>query len=212
MCWSCGCGKLEDDHGDSRSITTVTLESAAKQCKCSLPEVVGNIVIGLSHFDPQIAAKKATLDSSEEPELWNKVVKASNERRYTLGLAYPAMRPDCAKAADGFVDFIRPDKLENAAWSWMAHHREINLFHSKKSEHQARGEVVESYIYRGPDWEIATKSGKITTIMAGDWLVGAIWDETAWPLVKASLVNGWSPEGGARRITPDLETLNQLRR
>ena len=41
------------------------------------------------------------------------------------------------------------------------------------------GRVVESYIYRGPDWFIGDAA-----IKSGDWLLGTVWDETTWAKIK----------------------------
>ncbi len=138
-----------------------------------------------------------------------RVVKAKNERRYTLGVAYPAMKADVGRAADGHRDFVSPEVLETTAWEWMQKHRDINLFHKDRTS--GHGTVVESYIYRGPDWTIASPvDGKPYVVKAGTWMLGSVWDEYGWSLVKAGLVNGWSPEGGARRSTPTPERLAQV--
>ncbi len=138
------------------------------------------------------------------------LLKSVEERRYTLGLAYPAMKPDVGTAGDGHRDFISADKLEETAWNWMKNHQSINLFHKDGTSGHAT--VVESYIYRGPDWEaVSPVDGKSYVIKAGDWMLGAIWDLYGWALVKSGLVNGWSPEGRARRSIPSPERLGELR-
>lgn len=138
------------------------------------------------------------------------VLKASDERRYTLGLAYPAMKPDSARAADGHIDFVSAEALEKTAWDWMTKHREIGLFH--RDGYEGHATVVESYIYRGPDWQVTSPvDGSEVVIKAGDWMLGTVWDEYGWTLVKAGMVRGWSPEGGARRTKPTAERLAQLR-
>jgi hypothetical protein len=43
MCASCGCGKLNDDHGDKRHITMEDIENAAEAADLSVGEVVENI-------------------------------------------------------------------------------------------------------------------------------------------------------------------------
>lgn len=134
------------------------------------------------------------------------VVKATEERRYTLGVAYPAMRADVAVAADKHIDFVSADVLEKTAWEWMSKHRDIGLFHRAGTEGHA--DVVESYIYRGPDWHIPESD---YVVKAGDWMLGTVWDEHGWQLVKSELVRGWSPEGGARRSLPSAARLAELR-
>ena len=137
-----------------------------------------------------------------------RVIKADNERRYTLGVSYPAMKPDVGVAQDGHIDFVGAEALEKTAWDWMTNHRNIGLFHKSGTEGHAT--VVESYIYRGPDWEVEV-DGDTYVIKAGDWLLGTVWDEYGWTLVKAGLVRGFSPQGGARRTTPTAERLSELR-
>jgi hypothetical protein len=43
MCVSCGCKKLEDDHGDKRNITMKTLQDSAQAAGIPLKDVVKNI-------------------------------------------------------------------------------------------------------------------------------------------------------------------------
>jgi len=137
------------------------------------------------------------------------IVKAvGGVQRFTLGVAYPAMRAP-GKGADGYNDFVSADVLEKTAWRWISK-GDIGLFHRDGMEGHAK--PVESYIYRGPDWHIASPvDGKDYVVKAGDWMLGTIWDEYGWDLVEQGLVKGWSPEGGARRITPDATRLAQLR-
>lgn len=120
-----------------------------------------------------------------------------DEQRYVLGVAYQAGRdPMIKRGADGGRDFFSKEELEKAAWGFLQNGPETGLFHADGTEGAAT--VVESYIYRGPDWHI----GNDVVVKSGDWLVGAILDEHAWELYKAGRVTGWSPQGSARRITP----------
>jgi Putative phage serine protease XkdF len=204
MCLSCGCGcnDPDNDHdGAPGAITMAVLKQAADAAGTDIPGVVANIVRTLA--GGKTAAKALTTDMAAV-----NVFKAQDEQRYTLGVAYPAMKADVAVAADGHIDFVSPEVLEKTAWAWMTEHRNIGLFHKAGTEGHAT--VVESYIYRGPDWhnEIA---GETHVIKAGDWMLGTVWDEYGWQLVKAGLVNGWSPQGGARRINPSADRLAQLR-
>lgn len=138
------------------------------------------------------------------------VMKAQPEKRFTLGLAYPAMRKDTAVALDGHIDFVGEDALEKTAWKWIADNREIGLFHKDGTEGHAM--PVESYIYRGPDWVVKSPvDDREYTIKSGDWLMGSVWDEVGWSLVKSGFVNGWSPEGKASRVIADQVRLAQLR-
>jgi hypothetical protein len=120
-----------------------------------------------------------------------------DEQRYVLGVAYQAGQdPRIKRGADGGRDYFSPEELEKAAWGFLKNGPESGLFHADGTEGAAT--VVESYIYRGPDWHI----GNDVVVKSGDWLVGAILDEHAWQLYKSGRVTGWSPQGSARRITP----------
>ncbi len=43
MCASCGCGMLDEDHGDSRHITLSDLHAAAEAADITVQEVVENL-------------------------------------------------------------------------------------------------------------------------------------------------------------------------
>lgn len=213
MCLSCGCEEPLNSHDDPRNITLKTLASAANAASITPSQAAKNILATLS-ITPASATKSALSTPSPTTDsnlfLDFQLLKSASERQYTLGLAYPAMKADVHRAGDGHRDFIAHDKLEESAWRWMKDHREINLFH--KDGTSGHGVVVESYIYRGPDWEISSPVDNTSyVIKSGDWLLGALWDSYGWALVKSGLLNGWSPEGTAIRSTPNKNRLAQLR-
>ena len=115
-----------------------------------------------------------------------------------------------ALAADGFRDFVSLEVLEETAWAWLHKSRGVNLLHQSNTDGHA--EVVESYIWRADPWVIKAADGSEVTILKGDWLMGCRFDEHAWGLVKSGKLNGWSPEGGAKRTIPSVERLKELRR
>jgi hypothetical protein len=116
--------------------------------------------------------------------------------QYVLGLAYQAGRDDrIARGADGARDFFTDVELEKACWTFLQGGAQVGMFHADGTEGAAR--VVESYIYRGPDWACGD-----TIIKSGDWLIGAICDDVAWNLVKSGKVTGFSPQGAAKRRRP----------
>ncbi|MFI5880802.1 XkdF-like putative serine protease domain-containing protein [Streptomyces sp. NPDC051554] len=118
------------------------------------------------------------------------------EQRYVLGVAYQAgPDPRIQRGADGGRDYFSPEELEKAAWGFLRDGPSVGLFHADGTEGAAT--VVESYVYRGPDWHL----GEDVVVKAGDWLIGAVLDERAWQLYKAGRITGWSPQGQARRIT-----------
>ena len=43
MCASCGCGKLDEDHGDDRNLTREDLQDAADAAGISVNEVTKNL-------------------------------------------------------------------------------------------------------------------------------------------------------------------------
>ena len=140
------------------------------------------------------------------------VVKAMPEQRFTLGVAYPAWRADKGRALDGKRDYAPADVVEKTAWDWMAKSRRIGLHHgdyigSPKGADEGHATVVESYIYRGPDWDLGDQ-----LVKSGDWLLGLLWDTSGWDLVKRRLVDGMSVFGRATRVTPTVERLALLRR
>ena len=204
MCWSCACGRPTDDHGDSRAITTLTLKGAAAHADTDVPGVISNMVRTLAlHRGRTKSVAKADFAGCQ-------VIKSDSERRYTLGLAYPANRADVGKAQDGFRDFVGHDALEEAACSFLRKGGKVGIQHEDGTE--GHGEVTESYIYRGPDWHIKASDGSEQVIKAGDWLLSAVWDEPTWQAIKAGELNGFSPQGKARRRQPSAEALAALRR
>ena len=124
------------------------------------------------------------------------VVKAVEERRYTLSMGYPADSPDIAKSRDGHLDFASAEEIEKAAWGYLSNGAEVGLFHEDGTE--GAGRIVESYIYRGPDWPVSDD----VVIKSGDWLIGTIWSEPAWDAIKAGDIRGTSMQGKAVRQAP----------
>ncbi|GMA49331.1 hypothetical protein GCM10025857_06880 [Alicyclobacillus contaminans] len=114
------------------------------------------------------------------------VMKAAEEQHYTLGVAYPADK------VDAHGEFTTAEELERTAWHWMAQHRRIGIQHQDGTE--GHGIPVESYIYRGPDWKVGDQ-----VVKAGDWLLGVVWDDAAWLLIKRGILTGYSIQGDAFR-------------
>ena len=150
-------------------------------------------------------AAKATWDGESVAGV---LVKASDERRYTLTVAYPADRADVAVAADGHRDFASKAAVEDAAWNYLLKSPNVGLWHADGTD--GAGQVVESYVYRGPDWPLAV-GGAEYVVKSGDWLLGIVWEPEAWELVKAGKIGGVSMQGSARRRTPTQEAIDALR-
>lgn len=161
-------------------------------------------------------AAKATWDGETISAI---VLKADAERRYTLNVIYPADKADVEKALDGHRDFASKAVVEDAAWNYMRNHRQVGVAHTPEhaasmgTAYKASGaaEVVESYIYRGPDWVIKAADGSEVVIKAGDWLGGFIWSAEDWPDVRSGKIGGVSVEGKARRRKPSAEAVANLR-
>ena len=134
------------------------------------------------------------------------LVKASDERRYTLTVAYPADRADVAVAQDGHRDFASKAAVEDAAWNYLLKSPKVGLWHADGTE--GAGQVVESYVYRGPDWDV---EGSGSVVKAGDWLLGIQWEPGAWDDIKAGKIGGVSMQGSARRRKPTAEAIAALR-
>ena len=161
----------------------------------------GTVTVETGH-----AAKAATWDGET---VCGVVVKAEDERRFTLTVAYPADKADVAQAQDGHRDFASKGAVEQAAWNYMLKSRVISLWHEDGTD--GAGDVVESYVYRGPDWAIKAADGSEVMVKSGDWLLGIRWNEDTWPMVKEGRIRGVSPEGSARRGKAAAEVVAGLR-
>jgi hypothetical protein len=121
-----------------------------------------------------------------------------DEQRYVLGLAYQAGRdPRIKKGVDGGRDFFTEAELEKAAHSLIRNGPRSGLFHIDGTDADGgAAQIVESYIYRNDQpWDL----GDGVVVRKGDWLVGAVLTPKAWELYKAGKINGFSPQGVARR-------------
>jgi hypothetical protein len=205
MCVTCGCGRVKKDHGDPRNLTKEDFQEAAEAAKLDMHHLVANVT--QAYTEGKLGKGKPKKEEgklapfgvwinprwSSEPTkaVGMKVVSKSSEQRYTLGVAYAPDTPDYTVAQDGYRDQISAQELEKTAWGFMVH-PEIGLDHQDGTE--GAGQVVESYIYRGPDW---TSNGQ--TIKAGTWLLGVIWSPEAWQRIQSKEITGLSPQGIAKR-------------
>lgn len=164
---------------------------------------------------PDGAVYKTGDDGPSEPvQKWDGrvagvLLKSVDERRYTLTMGYPANSPDAGIARDGHMDFASPEEIEKAAWGFIQN-PEVGLFHEDGTE--GAGRIVESYIYRGPDWTVQAANGSSQVIKAGDWLIGTVWNEQAWTDIKTGKIAGTSMQGKAARRTPTPADLAKVAR
>jgi hypothetical protein len=116
-------------------------------------------------------------------------------QRYSLAVAYPANR------SDRHMEYMRPDQVESAAWEYLAKRRDIGVAHADGTS--GAGRLVESYIYRGPDWRMTAADGREVVIKSGDWLIGVLWAPAVWDLIEKGRFTGVSIQGSAkRRVAP----------
>lgn len=127
------------------------------------------------------------------------VIKSDAVQRYTLSVGYPADLADATVARDGHIDFASPAEVEKAAWGYIANPG-VGRVHADGTE--GAGRVVESYIYRGPDWSVEGAGGSTQVVKAGDWLIGVIWDQATWDSIQKGELNGTSMQGTGRRKAP----------
>jgi hypothetical protein len=123
-----------------------------------------------------------------------RVLKTDDTQRYTLGVAYPV------DEVDAHGDFTDAAELEKAAWLFMEDviaKGEAGVGTDHEDGTDGAAQVVESYIYRGPQW-VDEESGEVVA-KAGDWLVGAVWSEAGWERVQKGELVGWSIQGLATR-------------
>jgi hypothetical protein len=208
MCLTCSCNAPFDAHQDARNITMLDLQGAADAQGTTPLAAAENL---MRTVDGQAVEKGRAPDAT-----LTHVVKSREEQRYVLVLAYPAMKRDVGRAKDGKIDFVRPEVVEKAAWNYMAGSRRVGIsplgpFTNHGDGTEGHAKVVESYIYRGPDWTHQAADGTEVVIKSGDWLVGLINDEVAWPLWKSGVMTGASPLGTARRRNADPADMAALR-
>jgi hypothetical protein len=120
-------------------------------------------------------------------------------QRYLLAVAYqPGVDTRIEKGADGHRDFFTEAELEKAAWSMLlGGEPEVGLYHADGTVGHAK--VVESYVYRGPDWTLTAVDGSTQVIKSGTWLTGLLCDDIAWRMYERGEVQGVSLQGAARR-------------
>jgi hypothetical protein len=122
------------------------------------------------------------------------VLKSDDEKRYALGVLYSP------GVADAHNEYIGADELQEAVWKYL-HAGDLRL-RKQHDRGQVIGMVVE--ILTLP-WAITAdatvgKTRKKLKLPAGTVLVGAVFSEEAWPLVKSGKLNGWSLGGRAKRV------------
>jgi hypothetical protein len=139
------------------------------------------------------------------------IVKAQAAKRQLLLVAYPAMKADVGRAADGFRDFAGPDAVEKACHEFAKGGYQLGLWHEKG--HEDCGTVLENYVFPSPtSWVVKGPSGDEMEICQGDWLVKVELKPYAWEMYEKGLIGGASPEGPcSRNLRPAPDVLAALR-
>jgi hypothetical protein len=169
-------------------LTIGDLTDAANAQACALNQAAQNICDSLAKIEADQAVEVA--GDGGEIDVVLKAL-AAGPKRFVLGVAYPANR------LDGHGEYMTADDLEATAWDYARNHRRIGFYHIDGTEGHA--DVVESYIYRGPDWATTDIDGREQVIKSGDWVLGGILDEPGFDLVRRRKADGWSVDGVARR-------------
>lgn len=182
MCLDCGCGDLDNDHGNPAHLTIADLQAAADASGISLVMAASNILRTVT----------GTLGDDELPD--------GPEDQFLYGVAYQAgPSPLIRRGADGGLDMFSARELEKAAWSFMLGGHQHGLFHADGTEGTAK--TVESGIYRNPvPWVISDD----LIIRKGDWTLGVLVNDEGWALYKQGKIGGLSPQGAAKRRSPTL--------
>lgn len=149
-------------------------------------------VLEQPHYE--LLSKAARLVAKQE---FVPIIK-NEEQRFTLSVVYP-----CSKAGEPEPDFhgdvMTAIELEKSAWQYMSKGTDrIGLMHRPGTT--GAGRVVESYIWRGPEWKLEKDAGGLPqSVSPGDWVMGIIWNEDVWPTVKSGQMRGVSLQGAARK-------------
>ena len=177
-----------------------------------MPDAVFKIRISIDE-DTNATKSGATLSNNVDTSLIaGEVIKAIPEQRFTLCVGYPARKPDVGRAADGFRDWSSEESVEKAAWNYLRKSPKVGLFHETSGTSEGIADVVESYIYRQDEpWIIRAADGTEQRICKGDWLIGLLWSEDGWNLVKQGEITGVSPQGRAKRRPTSAADLANLR-
>ena len=67
MCVSCGCGALEDSHGDERNITLTNLRAAAEAAQITMFQLSKNLQQGITLRSPETDKLAEDIESMNEP-------------------------------------------------------------------------------------------------------------------------------------------------
>lgn len=67
MCVTCGCGNLDDKHGDDRNLTLSEFEAAATAAGIDMAQLATNVRAGLQRRSPKTDALAENMESMNQP-------------------------------------------------------------------------------------------------------------------------------------------------
>jgi len=162
------------------------------------------VCVGPNQFELSLQAPPQDTDHYE-PGGWapalNKAVDVVEEERFTLG---PFYIPDRLDAHNEYTD---ARELQKSFHGYLAKEdRGIRLQHDTSI---VAGKWVSGMVMPHPYTTTLTKADGTSaeyTFPAGTPFLGVVWEEWAWPLVKAGKISGYSMGGTASRLMVDLPT------
>jgi hypothetical protein len=124
------------------------------------------------------------------------LIKSNEERRYTLGLFYSPDQDDLHK------EWASDSELHDGVIHYQLHgDRRLRLQHDRS---KAIGTVLSVFRWPYPTEAViknaTTGLERKVTLPAGSVFAEVLWDEAAWPLVKAGKIRGYSMGGRALRV------------
>lgn len=122
------------------------------------------------------------------------ITKASDEKRYTLGVMY------IPGALDSDDEYAEADELQRACWDFVkSGSKRIRDTHTATEI----GDLVELISWPFPvevELHKADGSSKKAKLPANTVFAGVVWDKNVWPLVKSGKLRGYSMGGKAVRL------------
>jgi hypothetical protein len=155
--------------------------------------------------DPAKSWAESIVRRAENAEKSMEVIKADDERKFTLA---PMYIPDRLDAHEEWTD---SDELQKAVWDYVkSNDRRIRLQHNKEI---VAGEWLEimSFPYElTVPMKKADGSSTKVTYPANTVFLGVQWEDWAWDMVKSGKLRGYSIGGTAARLKADIPTQEKV--
>jgi hypothetical protein len=150
--------------------------------------VIGDLPAEAAQQPHQGKIKNPQVEGLTKSASLGALLEKRDEDRYTLSIAYPVDEVDAhGETADART-------VEEAAWYYLRRGGKVGYMHDESPDYEEAGDVVESYVYRGPKWNIGGEE-----VDPGDWLVGVLWKPEYWERIKSGEMTGLSLHGVAQR-------------